>query len=244
MVLNGCKEPFEREIRTYLQGHPDLNVNFIQTDSLGVSNARNLALDEAKGDYVTFIDDDDYVSPSYLEELYANSSMDTIALCYPFAFTDGDSKKQLKYSITNAYDQFSGRGKQLYLKSRKFFMGSYMKLIPTSFIQGRRFNPRFRNGEDSIFMFLISDKYQYVNYTSKNAVYYRRYRKNSAMTSRHSVIYIITNVLKLLMEYCRIYFSNPFGYSFRLYSRTLLSTVRGGYQLYKFNKEALRSLEQ
>ena len=37
----------------------------------GVSSARNLGLDKAQGEWVTFIDSDDYVSPSYFEELFS-----------------------------------------------------------------------------------------------------------------------------------------------------------------------------
>ena len=36
----------------------------------GLSDARNLGMDKAKGEYITFIDSDDYVAPTYLEELY------------------------------------------------------------------------------------------------------------------------------------------------------------------------------
>lgn len=35
----------------------------------GLSDARNVGMDEAKGDYITFIDSDDYIHPYYLELL-------------------------------------------------------------------------------------------------------------------------------------------------------------------------------
>lgn len=36
----------------------------------GLSDARNFAMDRMKGDYVTFIDSDDYVSMYYVGNLY------------------------------------------------------------------------------------------------------------------------------------------------------------------------------
>ena len=37
----------------------------------GVPYARNLAMDEAKGEYIYFMDSDDWIDPDYLEKMYA-----------------------------------------------------------------------------------------------------------------------------------------------------------------------------
>ena len=154
LVLNGCTEPYKSAIENYIaEKMCGMNVNFIHTAIGGVSNARNLALNQVKGEFVTFIDDDDFVSPRYLELLYEKADAETISLCYPYAFNDADSK-QIHYSITDAYDLLNVYGKQRYLNARKFFSGPWMKLIPNSFINDRRFDDRFVNGEDSLFMFL------------------------------------------------------------------------------------------
>ena len=216
LVLNGCKEPYESEIRSYLAKHFDLCVNFIQINRGGVSNARNVALDVARGEYVTFIDDDDYVSPSFLEELYAKASPNTISLCYPYEFFDGKPLVQLVSGITKTYEKLSGIGRQNFLKSRKYFSGPCMKLIPMSFIHSRRFDTRFANGEDSIFMFLISDKFKYVDYTPKYAIYYRRFRDNSAVTRKRRILDRIRTIFSCLREYTKIYFTGGYDIVFYL----------------------------
>ncbi len=216
LVLNGCKEPWETEIREYMSKHSELQVNFIQTDQGGVSNARNIALDVARGEYVTFIDDDDYVSPSYLKELYEKASQDTISLCYPYVFNDGALEIQLSVGITRTYNKLSHKGKQKYANSRKYFSGPYMKLIPISFIQNRRFDVRFKNGEDSLFNFLLSDKFKYVNYTTNNAVYYRRRRLEGAAFSSN-LKQILQNYLRLANAYSALFWKSPFRYNIIMY---------------------------
>ena len=228
LVLNGCCEPWKREIESYISANMQgMNIRFIQTDTPGVSNARNIALDNAKGEYVTFIDDDDFVSPKFLQELYEKATPDTISLCYPFAFNDGDSATQISYKITEAYDYCVENNKNtLTSKVRKFFSGPWMKLIPMSFIQDRRFDVRFKNGEDSLFMFLISDKIKTVSFTSKEAVYYRRYRENSAVTTKYSRWSIIDNRFKLICLYSGIYWHNPVKYSFTFYLTRVLAAAK------------------
>lgn len=101
-----------------------------------------------------------------------------------------------------------------------------MKLIPMSFIQGRRYDKRFKIGEDSLFMFLISDKIKKVSFTSKEAVYYRRYRENSAVTSHKNILSVIQNALKLIDAYCKIYINHPFRYSTKLFILRILASVK------------------
>ena len=60
IILNGDKEPFFTEIESYLKNNNLNNFHLIYTQEKGVSNARNIGLDRAKGDYICFVDDDDF----------------------------------------------------------------------------------------------------------------------------------------------------------------------------------------
>ena len=225
LVLNGCREPWRTQIEQYISRKMQgINVVFVQTDTPGVSNARNIALDRACGEYITFIDDDDYVSPQYLEELLKAASPDTVSLCYPYAFDDGQPEVQRKYSITDAYEYCEQYGcGRLSSKVRKFFSGPCMKLIPMSFIQERRYDVRFKNGEDSLFMFLISDRIKRTTLASRKAVYYRRVRNDGANYTVQPFGCIVRNRIHLIAEYTKILISNPTSYSLSFY----LSRIAG-----------------
>ena len=215
LILNGCNDPYQSEIKDYISLNKMCNIQLIQTDESGVSNARNIGLDYAKCDYITFIDDDDYVSSTYLEELYAKASPDTISLCYPFAFKDGEYENQLPCSITDAYDLCVSHGANLRISSyvRKYFSGPCMKLIPRSFIQDRRFDIHFRNGEDTLFMFLISDRFSKFSFTSRSAVYYRRFRVGSSVHNKYSFCEKLSFCFRQQVCYIKYYISNPFQYN-------------------------------
>ena len=226
LVLNGCNEPYDAQITEWLSKHSDLRVQFFQTDAGGVSNARNIALDNARGEYITFIDDDDFISSLYLKELYEKANPDTVSLCYPYAFKDGHIEKQLSYRVTKAYDYcYKHKCKKLSSMVRKYFSGPCMKLIPMSFIHDRRYDVRFKNGEDSIYMFLISDRLKKVSFTSRNAIYYRRIRNNSASMNKKPIMSVVKNQVNMIKAYSFIYFQRPFSYKFVFFLTRILGAI-------------------
>lgn len=227
LVLNGCTEPYKTMIEKYIaEKMQGMNVNFIHTDVGGVSNARNLALDVAIGEYITFLDDDDYLSRDCLREMLSFQNGDVIVECYPYAFEDGDKQvRQKKYGLSNVYEYCVRHNcNKLNSTARKFFSGPCMKLIPSYYIGDRRFDTRFKNGEDSLFMFSISDKIKKVVYTTKNAVYYRRFRKNSAVSKKRSIWERIVNNWKSIKEYTKIYRKE---YSLYFYLTRIAAEIRG-----------------
>lgn len=226
LVLNGCSEPWKSQIETFISDRMDgVNINFIHTEQGGVSNARNISLDVAKGEYVTFIDDDDYVSPNYIEELYSNASPNTISLCYSLFFKDGEDAFK-EYYVAKDYKN-QDNSKHRFQTARKYFSGTWMKLIHRDIIGNRRFNKNFINGEDAIFMFLISNKFKDVIFTSKDAIYYRRVRYDSAQFRKKSTKEVLSNTFRMIVEYSKIYFRHPFSYSFNFYLTRILAAFHG-----------------
>lgn len=226
LVLNGCCEPWKGDIEKFMRRSMiDINIMLIQTDIGGVSNARNIALDSANGEYITFIDDDDYVSDSYLQRLYDKAEEGKVVLSNAYAFNDGFDDIQLKYYLTDIYEKYSeSRRLKLSSEIRKYFNGPWMKLIPRGTIRDRRFDVRFKNGEDSLFMFLISDSISEITFAEKDAIYYRRFRANSAMARKRTRKERIDNTLNGICEYCKIY--NVKRYNFIFFISRILAELR------------------
>ena len=222
LVLNGCEEPYKAQIEKYIDEHKDLHIRFIHTLQGGVSNARNIALDCAEGEYICFIDDDDYVSPTYLEELHSKASEDTIAISDTHYFVDGQTREE--YSrMAEMFEMLSPDGKTGFINARRLFFSIWMKLIPRKMIGSRRFPADFSVGEDCLFMFLISDRFKYVDFTSDNAIYYRRMRPDSAMGTQRTRSQIFLIDFKLIMRYTKFYLSGLRRYSTLFY----LSRIEG-----------------
>ena len=68
MVDDGSKDRSAEIASRYAEEHE--NIRLIRSEHVGVSHARNILLENAKGEYVFFLDSDDNMNPRTLEVLY------------------------------------------------------------------------------------------------------------------------------------------------------------------------------
>lgn len=75
----------------------DSRVKVIHKENGGLSSARNAALDICEGEYVGFVDSDDFVEPTMFEELYnsAVKNNSDISICALSKFYKGESVKKM-----------------------------------------------------------------------------------------------------------------------------------------------------
>lgn len=90
----------------------DDRIKLIHQENQGVSSARNKGLDISEGEYIAFIDSDDYVSDDYLEYLYTLIQYDNtkIAICSHQNINLGEPLK-------TSFDE----GKDIVLSTKDFF---------------------------------------------------------------------------------------------------------------------------
>jgi hypothetical protein len=99
-----------------------------------------------------------------------------------------------------------------------------MKLIHRDTIGEQRFDTRFASGEDSLFIFAISNRLHKIAFTDTQAVYYRRIRQGSA-SSTLEWYQRVRNSMRIAHQYTRIYTSGT-GYSLSFYITRLLGALR------------------
>ena len=80
----------------------DNRIFVIHKKNGGLSDARNIGLQKARGKYIAFVDSDDYISPFYIDLLYNNliSTNSDIACCDFYNFTEAED---VKYYEENEY---------------------------------------------------------------------------------------------------------------------------------------------
>ncbi|HOF16875.1 MAG TPA: glycosyltransferase family 2 protein [Bacteroidales bacterium] len=222
IVLNGCNEPYYTQIDTFVKEHFNNNIQckLIQTERAGVSSARNIGLDLAEGDYIAFVDDDDILVNDYLESLLKVSNENSIGVANVKVFQDDLSVESDDY-ISKSYRKNISTSPTSIFLLRSFLSSSCAKLIHKEIIKNRRFDNRFRIGEDSLFMFLISDKIKEIRLAS--TIYYRRKRYDSASQIKRKNKEKIANSLALIKTFSAIYFKNIPNYRLSLFLSRLVA---------------------
>jgi glycosyltransferase involved in cell wall biosynthesis len=225
IILNGKKEPWFRNIEKYIvDNFSGYNISLIYTDVKGVSNARNIGIENANGKYIAFIDDDDLVSERYLEAMYDIAQHNIMPLSYLKAFKN-DISNEIDDYITKLYEKNISRKIDI-LNTRSYFSVPYCKLIDKDIIANRRFDKRFQTTEDGLFMFAISDKINNIQFTDRSAIYYRRVREHSLSTTKTPFLSTTKNYLLTIIAFTIIYIKHPQKYNFFFYISRILATVR------------------
>ena len=159
----------------------------------GQSVARNIGLKEAKGDYILFIDSDDYISDKAIIEKFINildsNNYDFIYTSY-CRFEDGNEEKIteiLPINLTN--DEIKNKeGKDILvdlLNKNSFHHAPYLKVCRKEFILNNKLF--FREGyyhEDAEWTFKVF-YYAKKIFIYDKPWYMRRMRENSTITSRN-----------------------------------------------------------
>lgn len=225
IVLNGCGNPYDVYVENLIAKYSKfLNIRMIQTDKAGVSNARNLGMEQTNAEFLTFMDDDDWATQDYLKLLLQIADQKSIVVTNMIDFSEIDGTTEKKW-MAHAYEKNKKRKRITFMSARSFFSSACGKLLPKEVICNVRFDDRFRLGEDSLFMAAISKNIGEIKLADENAVYMRRVRATSAGRSRQSFLSRLRNVSRQVGEYISIYLKSPFKYNLLFFMSRIVAVI-------------------
>lgn len=194
LVNDGSQDNSSLIAEEFVNANPSLISNFEKSNG-GLSDARNFGLSRAKGDYIWFIDSDDYIEPVSVSVIIeairkSNSNVDMINFKYR---TTNNSKA---YLLNNVENNTILRGVDLLFRNPVSCAQFY--IYSSSYLKKQ--NLKFRKGiyhEDVHFNYyalLNAEKVMFLN----EFLYYYRIREGSIMQTnwfKH-----LTDILSIIIE--------------------------------------------
>lgn len=160
----------------------DKRISVIHKTNEGVSSARNIGLDQAKGKWVAFVDSDDWVSNCFLEEIVKDSEDYDLIVEYATFVNHPTANDILIPNVTIDELNFDLLFSECYLSWRTSPWGKLFKrdLIEQNSI---RFQLDMNIGEDAVFLYtyLLFAKRIRIN---DNRNYYYLYDSVDSLTKR------------------------------------------------------------
>lgn len=182
----------------------DSRIKVIHKKNGGVSSARNAGLDIAKGDYICFIDSDDWIEVNALESCISHLLENGSELCffnYDQVYEGG--KRILKEVIPGDQEFFDDLDNLDTLYKYMNWTASWNFLFKTSLVGNLRFNEELWIGEDTVFKFQLYKKISSFSYL-KTVLYHYRIRLNSCTDGIHpdlpQIIYKRYHIMSRLIE--------------------------------------------
>ena len=162
----------------------DARIKVIHQKNAGVSAARNRGIEAATGDYIGFVDSDDYVSEEmyeYLLSVCLNNNVD-IAQC-DRVYTEKLYTEREKIENTSEKVYIINRQKALHelLCSQSVRSSLWSKLYKKKLFDGVRLDPRLVAGEDGIANYQLISKTDKIAVSEKTCYYY--YRRSGSCTT-------------------------------------------------------------
>lgn len=191
----------------------DKRINVVHKVNEGVSATRNLGLKMATGDYITFIDGDDYIERDFFENairfvLKYNADVYISGAVEEFWKSDAIIKKNI---YTNKYPQKTYTGKALLEANRHDFpticiSSPWCKLYKRVYTEDSKavFPMEMNRGEDAWFNLMIIENCDSFVFDSGVYYHYRRENSNSLYSRYCSNLYDVFQRLyqyrKMLLE--------------------------------------------
>lgn len=176
IIVDDCSTDDSYEKLKEYSAMSDLDMHIFQTErNAGPGNARNIGMDAAQGEWITFIDNDDWVDTDLLERIDSiTAGYDVHCVIYDYYIQQGDNRS-IAHSM---YYGQTGKASmsECMISVRNHTFGKFYKLIDCMKANIRF--PNLRRCEDVAFVARAIDACGSAYYLSEPMYYYRQ-RGNS-----------------------------------------------------------------
>ena len=206
----------------------DKRIKVVHIKNSGVSNARNLGIRLANGDFITFVDADDYIDTSCIEKMYKLCKDEQCDIGIVGTLENNELTNKTNTSGESIDMVLSAENALKEMLNEKYYYGNvWGKIYKTDIWKNIHFNEDTVIGEDMevLYNVLLKSNKVKIN-TNERLYYYTKNRNDSATKSNYNKnwekeIAICENILKD----CRENHKDVFPFALKRYIRINYSCI-------------------
>lgn len=216
IVNDGSKDKSLEIMKEYQK--KDNRIMVINQENKGVSGARNAGLDKATGEYVTFIDSDDYIKANLIKdtiEMFNRYNCDVVRNNYELAYKDGNTKYRKELYEENEILSINEKKEKLI---KNILLGkvqsySWLLTIKKEILDKNslKFDEDIFFMEDIVFLIRLIFFIKNIYFVSEPKYYYYQSNENSLTKDSKKYIKNINNILIMKKRLEKILKNNIYG---------------------------------
>lgn len=151
----------------------DSRIRVIHKENGGLSDARNAGMAIASGEYVAFVDSDDWLSCRYIERLYEaiGETGTRLSVCGVRFVEEADAQRAMDTTASEETEIYSAERAFSPDGWKRIRAVAWNKLYHRSLLEGEAY-PVGKHHEDEFFTYRIVDKAERVAYVDEELYYY------------------------------------------------------------------------
>lgn len=177
----------------------DERIHVIHQQNKGLSGARNTGIEYAQGEYLIFVDSDDTIEPTMVEELYTYAEgreCKIVACGRYYVFEDGEKISKIADNKSKTY-AFAEAMQEMNTFTL-FDMSAWAKIYRRELFQDIRF-PEGKLSEDYYIMYKLFDLAQTIGYVAKPL--YNYLQRQSSISRNKKINHDFAYAAKEQMEF-------------------------------------------
>ena len=191
LVNDGSQDGTEEIAKQFVEKYPN-KIMYLEKENGGLSDARNYAIPYAKGEYIAFLDSDDYVEANMYEEMYNKAkeeNLDYVECDFLWEYPDK--------SLESKGKQYSNK-KEMFIYTR---VVAWNKLIKREIVQNNHLEfPKGYRYEDVEFFYKLLPLIHNYGIVEKPFIHYVQ-RENSISNVQNTRTKEIIDVLRHVIDY-------------------------------------------
>ena len=184
------------------------NIKIINIENAGCYKARNTGLETAVGEYIGFVDSDDYIELDMFEKMYLKAKKENADIVLCNFYTLFDKTKEIKETTFKKTIRLLEKTSNRLIGAEKVifdYSAIWNKIYKREFLiqNNIKFHPQLHMADDNFFHIVSLLKAKTIAHLQDALYYYRKQRKDSITKSGNENNFNCIEVAKEIMNYIK-----------------------------------------